>query len=636
LTDSSTQDSTTLKASAVEPSNDSLVLFSEEEDWACTACTLINPGPLDACEVCGAVKPALAKLIAASSSCSSSTSTSTSTSSSTGKKASTSRPRGEPKAKSPGSSSSKKISKRPIKDDSDEDYDDDSDCSNSGEADEAINEEDDDVYSEPEYESDSERLFLEEGEPEETESDKNMFKVVKKEELVKMQLKLIESMAAELGVSKWNAALLLQHFRWNVSKLQANYWDRQSKVLKEAGIKRKKKKKKKGSKGQMVECLICCDDVKPSKVFMLNCGHGPYCPACWQNHLNVIVKNSSAEGILNATCMWPRCPLKINRKAFKKLASPEDFGRYDYFFLKYYVDCTNKISWCPNPSCTNAIVCADDCGRPAAPVTCTCGRQFCFACGSENHNPVSCEQLTKWQQRNCDDQESIKLIMATTKPCFHCGIPTTRIDGCNHMTCRKEKGGCGGEWCWMCRGDWKSHGEHTGGFYSCNKYDTSQAKSLDDEAARLKQEADRYLHYFNRYFAHETAEKGIVALRQKALEKQAQFREMHASVNGDFFTEAVDLLQKCRHILKYTYVYGFNLPDNSTGKEFFEYLQANAEGITERLSDQVNAPLNKLDITSFKNIIRVTSKYIENLVKGMEDGLGVEGLGKEKPSFGRK
>lgn len=69
-----------------------------------------------------------------------------------------------------------------------------------------------------------------------------------------------------------------------------------------------------------------------------------------------------------------------------------------------------------------------------------------FACGMENHNPVTCDQLSKWQQRNSDDQESIRLVMATSKPCYHCGIPTTRVDGCNHMTCRKEKGGCGGEW----------------------------------------------------------------------------------------------------------------------------------------------------------------------------------------------
>ncbi len=44
--------------------------------------------------------------------------------------------------------------------------------------------------------------------------DKQMFKIVSREELGKMQLKLIEMVAAEMGVNKWNAALLLQHFKY--------------------------------------------------------------------------------------------------------------------------------------------------------------------------------------------------------------------------------------------------------------------------------------------------------------------------------------------------------------------------------------------------------------------------------------
>jgi ariadne-1 len=457
----------------------------------------------------------------------------------------------------------------------------------------------------------------------------NKFKILNQEDLSKMQMELIASVSSGLGVNKWDSALLLQHFKWDVNRLHADYWDQPKRIMKKIGIKRKKKKNKnktKQEKNAMVECLICADDIKASKVFSLGCRHGPYCNLCWENHLAVTVKNSSAEGILNTTCMWPRCPVKLNRKAFKKLAAEGDFKRYEYFFRKNYVDNTKELSWCPNPSCMNAVQCVDDVGRPADVVHCTCGNQFCFACGMENHNPVTCDQLAKWQQRNSDDQESIRLVMATSKPCFHCGIPTTRVEGCNHMTCQKQKGGCGGEWCWMCRGDWKSHGEHTGGYFSCNKYDNSGAKDLDNEAARLKEEADRYLHYFNRYFLHETAAKSIPALREKALDKQRVYREITAG-NPDFLLEAVDLLERCRHILKYTYVYGFYLPDGSRGKDFFEYLQANAEGITERLSGLVNSPVTQLDVTAFKNTIRVTSKYIENLVEGMEDGLGVEGLG---------
>eukprot|EP01087_Luapelamoeba_hula_P000751 TRINITY_DN1054_c6_g1_i1.p1 TRINITY_DN1054_c6_g1~~TRINITY_DN1054_c6_g1_i1.p1 ORF type:complete len:867 (-),score=222.38 TRINITY_DN1054_c6_g1_i1:16-2616(-) len=375
----------------------------------------------------------------------------------------------------------------------------------------------------------------------------------------------------------------------------------------------------------VVECLICFDDIPQGEAFHLACKHGPYCGLCWQNHLAVTVQTSGAAGILNTTCMWPNCPTKVNYADFQKLAAPEHFARYNYFFMKDYVDCNKDFSFCPNPSCTNVIL-FNGSGKPAALVKCTCAYQFCFACGMENHNPVTCEQLDKWNQRNMDDQESLKLIMATTKRCFHCNIPTTRTDGCNHMTCRKEQGGCGGQWCWMCRGDWKTHGPHTGGFYSCNKYESSEGKKLDDEAAKLKEDSDRYLHYFERYFAHSIASSNIQHLLEKAAEKANNYSTSNDS-NTDFFIDAVKLLAKCRHILKYTHVYGFYLPDGSKGKDFFEYLQANAEGITERLARMVMSPLGELDVPDFKNRIRVTNEYITNLVDALEEGLGVEGLG---------
>ncbi len=49
--------------------------------------------------------------------------------------------------------------------------------------------------------------------------DKQVFKIVSREELAKMQLKLIDMVAAEMGVNKWNAALLLQYFKYVLSHL---------------------------------------------------------------------------------------------------------------------------------------------------------------------------------------------------------------------------------------------------------------------------------------------------------------------------------------------------------------------------------------------------------------------------------
>jgi hypothetical protein len=44
----------------------------------------------------------------------------------------------------------------------------------------------------------------------------------------------------------------------------------------------------------------------------------------------------------------------------------------------------------------------------------------------------------------------------STRACPGCQLRTTRISGCNHMTCP-----CGYEWCFVCRGSWNSF------HYSC-------------------------------------------------------------------------------------------------------------------------------------------------------------------------
>jgi len=35
------------------------------------------------------------------------------------------------------------------------------------------------------------------------------------------------------------------------------------------------------------------------------------------------------------------------------------------------------------------------------------------------------------------------------------------------MTCKM----CAYEFCWLCSGKWSEHGQKTGGYYNCNKYE---------------------------------------------------------------------------------------------------------------------------------------------------------------------
>jgi hypothetical protein len=45
-----------------------------------------------------------------------------------------------------------------------------------------------------------------------------------------------------------------------------------------------------------------------------------------------------------------------------------------------------------------------------------------FACGMEYHNPVTCDMVNKWRERNQDDQASIKLVMASSKQVLYLSL----------------------------------------------------------------------------------------------------------------------------------------------------------------------------------------------------------------------
>lgn len=437
----------------------------------------------------------------------------------------------------------------------------------------------------------------------------------RKEVLTDVDKKMSE-LSESLNLSKADAGLVLQEFNWDSTRLLENFYDKSEEYLQKAGVSTNPVKKIPESK--KMTCSICYDDYPSDQFFALGCGHA-FCVTCWRDYLGHRANNTTAAGMLNTVCMQKDCKLKVNKDLWEKLTMKKDFEKYQYFLLKSYVDSDLRLTFCPNPKCDRLLRFTQDLVsyRPREEAMCqSCGSLFCFACGLESHNPITCKQLQNWRQRNEDDEESLKLIKATTKNCFHCGMATIRNEGCNHMTCRKESGGCGGEWCWLCRGDWKTHGQHTGGFYSCNKYEQSDGKKADDEAATLKARADMFKHYFDRFFNHEVAQKSAEKKKENFQEILNKYREKTAR-DPKFLGEALDTLIHARHMLKYTYCYGFFMDDlkHTQTKPLFEYQQANAEGITERLADALFVQdVEKMDADKIKSLNTITDKYLKNLI----------------------
>lgn len=452
------------------------------------------------------------------------------------------------------------------------------------------------------------------------------FVVLEKEELEERQTNIIESVGMQLNIAPADAALVLQYFNWDTDNLLGTYFDNPEFYLYKAGLVSPHNPfPLSKSSNPTMTCPVCLEETPRTDMFTLGCSHS-YCLDCWRRYLHEITESSGPE-IVNASCIDPKCIVKLNFLDFERLACTEDYNRYHYFFLKRFAESDPHIVYCPNPSCGNAVLYQGD-GHPTDVVECHCGTRFCFSCGLEKHNPVTCEQLKMWLDLLRDDSESMSVIKSTSKQCFHCGVPTERITGCNHMVCRKEMGGCGGEWCWMCRGDWKTHGAHTGGFYSCNKYENSDAKKIDEDSQSYLQSSQRLMHYFNRYFNHDVLMKNMQKqLSDGGVEQKMDHFMGITSCCPDFYMEAAELLVECRRMLKYTYVYGYYL-EEGPGRALFEYQQASAEGVTERLSDMFHSSVENIAQSplEFVNYIRVAKKHINNLIKSIEAGFTLESV----------
>uniref|UniRef100_A0A2N9EMM7 RING-type domain-containing protein n=1 Tax=Fagus sylvatica TaxID=28930 RepID=A0A2N9EMM7_FAGSY len=83
-----------------------------------------------------------------------------------------------------------------------------------------------------------------------------------------------------------------------------------------------------------------------------------------------------------------------------------------------------------------------------------------------------------WLQRNAVVHASTVRILANSKPCPKCKRPIEKNQGCMHMTCTPP---CKFEFCWLCVGAWADHGERTGGFYACNRYEAAKQEGVVSE-----------------------------------------------------------------------------------------------------------------------------------------------------------
>lgn len=409
-------------------------------------------------------------------------------------------------------------------------------------------------------------------------------------------IKQVEDIA-QLSVPKCRALLI--HFHWNMEKVMESYYTGDS----EAVLRKAEGASTVPSKAEALFCEICLETKTEAKDMVgLECGHG-FCVECWRGYLRHKIMN---EGVaLTLPCPSHDCKRLMGEEAVQRLLEEDPNGeeiglRYQRLITNSFVEASKLIRWCPRGECGRAVrVTTWEAGR----VVCKCGKAFCFGCGEEWHEPVSCHYLKAWIKKSNDDSETSNWIAANTKSCPKCHTPIEKNGGCNHMTCTSTI--CKHEFCWVCHGPWTSHVGRAG--YDCNRFN-EEAKATQDVS---REALNRYLHYATRYTNHQQSLKLEHKLYATVKGKMEEMQSAHMSwIEVQFLNSAVDSLCAARRTLCYTYAFAYYLKSNNQAK-IFQDNQGDLEMATEHLSGLLERDLGNQNLVSLKQKVQDKARYCD-------------------------
>ncbi|KAF9612152.1 hypothetical protein IFM89_038340 [Coptis chinensis] len=460
--------------------------------------------------------------------------------------------------------------------------------------------------------------------------------VLTEEEIKACQDEAITEVESVLSLPRDSAIVLLCEYNWRVSNVTDDWFADEDKVRKKVGLLVKPVVYYLPDK--KINCRICFDDFCPRDMVSVACGH-LFCKLCWKGYITTSINDG--PGCLTLRCPEIKCPAIVGQDIVDKLVSGQEKKKYSRYLLRSYVEINTNVKWCPAPDCDNAVEFVA--GSGSYDVSCNCKCNFCWNCLEETHRPVGCDTVATWILKNSAESENVTWILANSKPCPKCKRPIQKNAGCMHMTCTPP---CKNEFCWLCLGSWETHGEATGGFYACNRYEKAKQEGEYDEEEKRREMAksiiEKYTHYYERWEAnHKSRTKAVADLHQAETVHINNIRDGHheSEVQVKFITEAWAQIIECRRVLKWTYAYGYYLPEDEPAKrQFFEYLQGDAEFWLERLHECAEKGLKRFldakepeDYQEFRtkliNLTSVTKKYFANLVRALENDLADVDLG---------
>jgi ariadne-1 len=189
-------------------------------------------------------------------------------------------------------------------------------------------------------------------------------------------------------------------------------------------------------------------------------------------------------------------------------------------------------------------------------------------------------------------------------------------------------------------GAWSEHGSATGGYYKCNKYeelknDKNSVTKAEEKREQAQHELKKYMFFYERYNNHIKAGAHAQEMEPKIkiLVEKLNSEKLYPIAELTFLETALDIVIKCRKVLKWTYAYGYYLEDVKE-KMLFEDAQEQLEKNCDRLHEYLEQDfepflneeqLDKKPFYIYKDSLvtryEVTRQFYENLLDALQTGL---------------
>ncbi|XP_032456368.1 E3 ubiquitin-protein ligase ARIH1-like [Nasonia vitripennis] len=458
------------------------------------------------------------------------------------------------------------------------------------------------------------------------------YEVLSTEEIVEHMVDTIKKVNTVVRLPATTTRILLNHFKWDTETLVEKFYDEdQEKLFAEARVVSPFKKQPvinitcslqnlttKSNSDEEEECGVCFMTLPTDEMSGLECGHR-FCTNCWREYFQTkIMGEGQGQKI---PCAAHDCEILVDDATIMRLVEdPKVKLKYQHLITNSFVVCNRLLKWCRTADCNHAIKVQY---VESKPVTCKCNNTFCFSCGEDWHDPITCDLLRKWIKKCNDDSETSNWFAANTKECINCKTKIEKNGGCNRIVCSNQN--CKMEFCWACLKSWKLHGY--GGY--CNEYDEVNGKKSREIS---KADLQRYLFYCERYTNHMQSLKFEKKLYEKLKKKKEETPENNMSwMDVQFLTTATDVLCSCRQTLIYTYVFAFYLKKNNQS-QIFNDNHSDLERATETLSGFLERDITGEDVRDIKLKVLDKYQYCESRRKVLSDFVK-EGFEKELWEF---